>query len=150
MMHQDLPAACGGCLTRREFVERSALAGVVAFLAACSGGGGSSGGGPTSSGPLTLSLADYPALAASGGIVRVTVGGRPIAVVRESDTSFAAFSMVCPHQGTTINLNGAGFLCPNHGARFNAQGVWTGGERTSNLSTVAVVYDATAGTVTVG
>jgi Rieske Fe-S protein len=148
-MPEDIQAACSGCLSRREFVERSGLAAIVAFLAACSAGAGG-GSTPTSTGPLTLTLADYPALASSGGIIRVNVDGRPVAVVHESDGSYAAFSMVCPHQGTTINISGSGFVCPNHGARFNAQGTWTGGERTSNLRSVALAYNANAGTVTVG
>ena len=141
--------ACAGCgLTRREFVERGTMAAVVAFLAACGGAGG--GGSSTISNPVTIKVADYPALASAGGIVRVNVDGVPVAVVHEADGSFAAFSMVCPHQGTTINISGGAFVCPNHGARFNAAGQWTGGERTSNLRSVALAYDATAGTITLG
>lgn len=150
MSGQAEAGGCAGCgLTRREFVERSTLAAVVAFLAACGGGDatGSTGG---TGGPVTVRLADYPALANTGGIARVNAGGSPVAVVHEADGSYAAFSMSCPHQGTTINISGPGFVCPNHGARFDARGVWTGGQRTSNLRSVAVSYDAAAGTLTVG
>ncbi|HET7230700.1 MAG TPA: Rieske (2Fe-2S) protein, partial [Longimicrobium sp.] len=120
---------------------------VAAFLAAC---GDAGGGSPTLSQPLTFNVSQYAALAAVGGIVRVNAGNAPVAVVRTGADSFAAFSMVCPHQGTTINISGGAFVCPNHGARFNAQGQWTGGERTSNLRSVALSYDAAAGTITVG
>ncbi|MBV9108386.1 MAG: hypothetical protein JO306_03140, partial [Gemmatimonadetes bacterium] len=73
--------ACAGCgLTRREFVERSGLAAVVAFLAACGAAGGG-GGSSTISQPATIKVSDYPALANAGGIVRVNVQGVPVAVV---------------------------------------------------------------------
>ncbi|HET7459754.1 MAG TPA: Rieske (2Fe-2S) protein [Longimicrobium sp.] len=141
---------CAGCagVTRRQFVERSTLVAVAAFLAAC--GGGSGGGSPTLSQPFTFSVSSYAALSAVGGIARVNAGSAPVAVVRTGADSFLAFSMVCPHQGTTINISGGAFVCPNHGARFNAQGQWTGGQRTSNLRSVALSYNATAGTITLG
>jgi Rieske Fe-S protein len=141
---------CAGCagLTRRQFVERSTLAAVVTFLAAC--GGGASGGSPTVSQPYTFNVSSYAALSTVGGIARVNAGSAPVAVVRTGSDSFLAFSMVCPHQGTTINITGGAFVCPNHGARFNAQGQWTGGERTSNLRSVALSYDSASGTLTLG
>lgn len=150
-MSDQASVGCAGCgVTRRQFVERSTLAAVAAFLAACSAGSditGSSGGTPS---PVTIKVSDYPALANAGGIVKVNADGIPVAVVHETSGSFAAFSMVCPHQGTTINISGSGFVCPNHGARFNALGQWTGGQSTSNLRGVAISYDQTAGTLTVG
>jgi Rieske Fe-S protein len=153
-MTEEMPAACQGCMGRREFVSRSTLLAVTAVLAACGGpipgvdnpvgpGGTSSGGNS-----LTLKISDYPALANPGGIVRVNTNQGPVAVVRETTSTFAAFSMICPHAGSIINIYGSGFVCPNHGARFNAQGQWTGGQRTSNLYSIPVSYDATAGTVT--
>lgn len=149
-MDEVMLDGCAGCagITRRQFVERSTLAAVASFLAACSGGAG--GGSPTLSAPYTFSVSAYPALATVGGIARVNVGSAPVAVVRSGTDSFLAFSMVCPHQGTTINISGGAFVCPNHGARFNAQGQWTGGQPTSNLRSVALSYDPAAGTITLG
>lgn len=123
------------------------MAAVGAFLAAC----GSDDGSPT--GPsnvnLTVTPANFPALAVVGGIARVTESGTPIAVVRTTTTSYRAFSMVCPHQGTTISISGAGFRCPNHGATFNGNGAWTGGERTSGLFEFTVTSNTNAGTITI-
>ena len=138
---------CLSC-TRRDFLAASSLAAVGAFLAAC---GGESGGGTT--GPvnvnLTVTLANFAALGAVGGIAQVTTSGTPVAVVRSGTSSYRAFSMVCPHQGTTIGINATGFRCPNHGATFNANGAWTGGERTSGLSEFKVSSNTSAGTITI-
>lgn len=155
MTETAVPAACAGCgLSRREFVGRSTLAAVAAVLAACGGpipgvdNPVGPGGGGTTGGTLTIKVADYPALANVGGIAAVSTGGTPVAVVRQSASTFLAFSMRCPHAGTTVNISGSGFLCPNHGARFNASGQWTGGQNTSNLVSIPVTYDAAAGTLT--
>jgi len=49
-----------------------------------------------------------------------------------------------------VNQNGSGFLCPNHGARFAADGTWIGGQPTSSLRSYATSYDAASGTLTIG
>jgi Rieske Fe-S protein len=69
--------------------------------------------------------------------------------VRTGTSSFAAFSLVCPHQGTTVSITNGSFTCPNHGARFNAAGTWIGGQSTGNLRSYSATFDATAGTITV-
>jgi Rieske Fe-S protein len=139
-------ADCTHCVSRRGFLATSTAAAVTAFLAACG-----ASDGPTSPGTVnaTVKLSDYPMLGTVGGIVRLTGVSTPVAVVRASSTSYRAFSMVCPHQGTTIAISGAGFRCPNHGATFNANGGWTGGERTSGLFEFSVSADSNAGTITI-
>ncbi len=153
---------CDGCAStsRREFIARATLASVVALLAACGDGQigaglptdvNPGGGTTTTSGKLVVALAKFAALANVGGVARVDGNTRtPVAVARTGTSTFVALSMICPHQGTTVNIVGGGFLCPNHGARFTSAGVWTGGLRTSSLRSYAVVYDATAGTLTIG
>lgn len=138
---------CGHC-TRRDFVATGTLAAVGAFLAACGGDDGNTPTGLADAG-ITVTLANFPALAAVGGIARVTTTGTPVAVVRTGADSYRAFSMVCPHQGTTINIGASGFQCPNHGARFNATGTWIGGQSTSNLREFRVTSNASAGTITI-
>lgn len=139
---------CSNC-SRRDFLSAGTMAAVGALLAACTSGEG--GFAPTSpSGvSLTVTLANFPALANVGGIARVTSSGSPVAVVRTADTTYRAFSMVCPHRGTTINITGSGFRCPNHGATFNANGVWTGGQRTNGLFELTVSQNLSAGTITI-
>ena len=97
----------------------------------------------------TVTLANYAALGTVGGIAVISGAGTPIAVVRASATQYRAFSLICPHAGTTVAISGAGFRCPNHGATFNGSGAWTGGERTTGLFEFTVASTTTAGTITI-
>ena len=146
--------------SRREFVNRALLASVGAFLAACGDGniGGVTGTGGTGNPPpppvggnLVVTLAGFPALSTDGGIARVDGGSStPVAVTRVNATTYLAFSMICPHAGyRPINIVASGFECPNHGARFAADGNWTGGQSTRDLTQYTVVFDAGAGTLTI-
>ncbi len=102
---------------------------------------------------LQVTLAAWPALANVGGVAGSVgnVNGGPVAVTRVSATSFAAFSMRCPHAGTTINVvSGTSFRCPNHGALFNNTGVWQSSpQRADNLVPLTVTYAPGAATLTV-
>jgi len=151
-------AECGGCqcgsaqaqpisIVRRDFVMRAAAALAAVALAAC---GSDSLTSPSSVTSTTLTLANYPALSSVGGVATVTVDNVPLAIVRTSSTTFAAFSRICPHQGATIDVTSGGFQCPRHGATFDKNGNWIGGERTSDLVEYPVTYNAAAGTLTVG
>ena len=97
----------------------------------------------------TVNVNDYAALAATGGIALVTVSGAPLAIVRTGTSSFLALSRRCPHQGTTVNVSGGGFLCPNHGAQFNSSGTWVGGERTSSMTSYSTSYNTATGVLTI-
>jgi Rieske Fe-S protein len=144
--------SCAECraLNRRSFLAHTAVATAVgAFLSACSAGG-SDVTGPPFSGTLVVTPADFPALSTVGGIARVDGGhGSPVAAVRTGDNQYAAFSLVCPHQGATVAIKGSGFQCPQHGARFNADGSWAGGQPTSNLQMLSAVYDRASGSLTI-
>jgi len=136
-------------IARREFVASAAAALAAWALTAC----GSSGDFLTSPGTVTstsIKVSDFPALANIGGVATTSVSGIPLAIVRTSSSSFSAFSRICPHQGTTIDVQSNGFQCPRHGATFNLSGQWIGGQRTSNLVAYPVGYDATSGTLTIG
>jgi Rieske Fe-S protein len=154
MRHAD-DGPCAGCgIDRRTFLSQSTLAAVTALLAEACGTGVWDPVSPSSSviptGGLSFRLADYPALANVGGIAKVAdPSGAPLALVRTGAAAFVALSLVCPHQGTTVNVSGSGFLCPNHGARFAANGTWTGGQATANLTSYPVVYDAPTGNLAV-
>ncbi|MFM8602579.1 MAG: ubiquinol-cytochrome c reductase iron-sulfur subunit [Gemmatimonadota bacterium] len=145
---------------RRRFLSAALAASVLGVLAACGDGdvGGVSGpgdnpppggGGGTPTG-LVVSLANFSALGTNGGIARVDGGvGTPTAVLRVSATSYRAFSMVCPHQGTTVNIVSGGFSCPNHGATFSSTGEVTNGPATRGLTERSVTFNASAGTLTI-
>ncbi|MEZ4414366.1 MAG: Rieske (2Fe-2S) protein [Gemmatimonadota bacterium] len=139
-------AEAGGVLDRRSFLGDTAkLAVLSALAAACS-----DVGSPTSVGlgqDVLVQLADYPELAQVGGVARIAGVSPPLAVVNLGGGTFAAFSLVCPHQGATVRWVGSEFVCPEHGARFSIDGRWTGGQRTSSLREYAATYDDVAGTV---
>lgn len=155
-LEQNTTGACDACalvqgqaggIDRLTFLKQSAASIAALALAAC---GGSNPTAPGTLSATTLSLASNPALATVGGVVTIQIDGSPVAVVRESSSAFAAFSLICPHQGSTVQPQTSQFYCPGHGATFNLAGQWTGGQRTSNLRSYPAVYDAAAGTVTVG
>ncbi len=141
-------------LDRRAFLSRSTLAAVAAVLASACGDGIIGGRSPTGltqlpAGGLTFKVGDYPALAAAGGIVRVDTAAGPIALVHTATSSYAALSMICTHQGSTVNIQGGGFVCPNHGARFSSTGQWTGGQQTTSLVSFPTTFNAATGVLTV-
>jgi len=134
---------------RREFLTVSAASALTVLLTnAC---GGSGGDAAVLTGPVSFSVqvSSYPALANVGGIARVDNGGTPIAAVRTGADTFAAFSLICPHRGCTVGINGSSFRCPCHGATFASSGVWTGGQQTSGLAAFSTSYDSTMDTLTI-
>lgn len=141
---------------RREFIQRSLLTAAASMLAAACGDGQIGAAGPTApvviDEPVGIRIADYPALAAVGGIAVVQTGSNPIAVARTGASTFVALSLICPHAGySPITVNsGSGFHCPNHGATFDYAGKWTGGQRTRNLQSYPTTYSAATGTLTIG
>ena len=153
-MHPAPLVACANCSTaraggvdRRTFLSAATLAAVAALLEACSVGRDFFTG--PSGGPLTVKVSDFAALATVGGIARVDAGnGAPTALVRTGTSTFRGVTMVCTHQGSTINISGSGFRCPNHGALFNSAGANTGGQQTSALSTFSATFDG-VNTVTI-
>jgi Rieske Fe-S protein len=150
-------ATCSGCgcgIDRRTFLSQTTIAAVTALLAEACGTGVWEPLAPPSlvipSTGLSFSLGNYPALAQVGGIAVVPIASHvPVALVRTGASSFVLLSLICPHQGTTVNVSSSGFVCPNHGARFAADGTWTGGQATANLTSYAVTYIAASGTLTV-
>ena len=149
-MAEDVVVSCSSCdgMDRRRFLSAATLAAVTLALAACSG---SDVTGPGTGGqPASIKVGDYPALSAVDGIATLRLNGTPVAVVRTAQATYLALSLVCPHQGATVGVNGSGFLCPRHGARFSGTGAWVGGQPSSSLRSYQTSYDAATGTLTVG
>ena len=158
---------CGGChatesssplrtigpiedgIGRRTFLVQSGILAAMAALAAC---GASTDGttAPTVPTNSQINVASYPALANVGGVAMVSISGAPVAIVRTSTTSFIALSRVCPHQGGIVQQSGSRFVCPIHGATFDLNGTWIGGQRTSSLHQYATTYNAASNTLTIG
>jgi cytochrome b6-f complex iron-sulfur subunit len=149
---EDARACSHSCAVgRREFIGAATLTALSLLQSAC-GDGQIGGTGPdgTTGGTLVVTVAQFPALASVGGVARVDGGnGTPVALVRTGAASFTALSLVCTHEGSTVNVTGAGLVCPNHGARFSSTGVWQGGQVTTNLRSLPATFDAGAGTVSI-
>lgn len=133
---------------RREFVARSSMGLGALMLAACQMGLDTS----PLSGSVIVPVANHPALAQTGGIALVTESSTPIALERTGTTTFVAYSLICPHQGGTVQVvanTSIPFQCPIHGSLFNASGQNVGGQATSGLSTYMTTYDAATNSVTI-
>ncbi len=149
--------ACGSCavrenaVTRRDFVSMATMSAVAIALTACGGAGGDSSTGPGSTGTFTVKPGDYAALANIGSAVKVR--NSPAVALAKTATGFVAFSLACPHQGTTVVIDSDfSMFCPNHGAMFTAAGAWIGGQPTSSLARLPVSLDSagTTATITLG
>lgn len=134
-------------IDRRTFIARSAIFAAAAALAACASTNATS---PDLTTAVGVKVSDYPALANVGGVALVSAGGASLAIVRTGTSTFEALSRVCPHQGGIVNPANGGFQCPVHGARFDINGDWIGGQQTSSLRSYTTSYDATTGTLTIG
>lgn len=145
---------------RRDFIKILTVAAAScasACLYACS---------EDTSSPVTLTgkkievpLQDNPSLLTVGGSVRKTFSeannGRPVLIVRTSETSFRTMTMICTHQGTTINnpSDNKKVICPNHGAQFSiAEGNFgknIGGQSTADLQTFETTFNPSNNTITI-
>ncbi len=136
-------------ISRRTFMMQSALMAAAAALAACGMPTGVDSS-QTLSSSQSINVANYPELASVGGVATVDVSGIPMAIVRTSATTFLALSLICPHQGGTIShINSTTFQCPIHGATFNNNGQWIGGQPTSNMRQYSTSYNQTSNTLTI-
>ena len=145
---------------RREFIKILSIAAASCAstcLYACS---------ESTSSPVTLTgkkievrLEDNTTLLTVGGSVRKTFSevnnGRPVLIVRTSETSFRTMTMICTHQGTTINnpSDNKKVICPNHGAQFSIAdgnfGKNIGGQSTADLQTFETTFNPTNNTLTI-
>jgi cytochrome b6-f complex iron-sulfur subunit len=66
----------------------------------------------------------------------------PVAITRLTDTSVAAVSRICTHEGCTVNLPVASLLtlnCPCHGSRFQVTGQVVNGPAARPLASFPTV-----------
>jgi Rieske Fe-S protein len=117
--------------SRREFISTvTKSAAAIAVLAPVLGSDvlGMARSVPLSNGPVTLDLTDdnVKTLTGVGGAIKIPntfEGGKPIIVVRTSETTVAAYSSKCTHWGCELPLPGKdGMTCHCHGAKFSSEG----------------------------
>ncbi len=138
-MRRHTHSPCAGCLSRRQFLAVTA-GGAAAAFAGCS-----DPSGPTP-GRISIVVADFPALANTGVLVKV---GSAHAVKRTGTASFIAYSMYCTHAGCLTSLNSQQFSCPCHGSSFDDSGAVITGPATKALPQLPTSYDAGTDTLTI-
>jgi Rieske Fe-S protein len=128
--------------TRRNILTTGAAVAGVAVgtvaLAACGSdsGSGAAPAGPVAAGATLATLADIPV---GESMTTKTADGQEIVVSRPTETTAAAFSAICTHQGCTVKAAGAVLNCPCHGSEFDAlTGAVKKGPATSPLPAVNV------------
>jgi Rieske Fe-S protein len=140
-------------MNRRGFLAKSALAAAALVTAEACGDGQIGPRAVTdTSGAITVRLSDFPGLANVGTIVDI---GHERAVERTGATTFRAHSKICTHEGCDVDIRNNRFECPCHGSIFAADGSVIRGPSVASapigpLPTLAVTFDSTAGTITVG
>src|SRR5687767_1318455 len=88
------------------------------------------------------------ALADVGGAALVESTAGVFLIARTSASAFSAIEAVCTHEGCTITgADGAAYVCPCHGSRYNRSGQVLAGPATSALRQYANTF--TDGVVTI-
>lgn len=88
-------------------------------------------------GRLSVRVSSIAALKEVGSSVRVGVlKGQPIALARTGPSDFIAFALICPHQQYRVFKNEEGWICREHGSKFEANGDLNFGPATTGLPRV--------------
>lgn len=148
---------------RRQFIRTIGALPIVSgavLMSMCTAGcSEDTGTSPLTGEKVTLLLANEPALKDVGGSITRAFGAkmnsnRPVIIIRTAQDKFRAMSTLCPHQGGTISVSSnSKAICPNHGAMFGlsegnfAQNI--GGESTSSAQTFDVIFNQSAGSITI-
>jgi Rieske Fe-S protein len=130
--------SCENCINRRAFIAVAANAAGLTALASCGDGELSVLAPeffPGEFDPITVTVADFPALANTGALVAIP--GRSFAVQRTGATTFLALSMRCTHQGCIVGITSSQqqLLCPCHASRFALDGSVVNGPNTGGSIT---------------
>ena len=143
---------CENCLSRREFLARStaAVAGVAMIATGCGDGQFGPAGLVASGQKLSIKVAAQPGLATLNQLVDVGPPGTYVAVKRTGTNTFAAYSMICTHEGCPTLIRSNRFDCDCHGSRFDNSGHVIAGPANRDLPVVPVAYDVATDTLTIG
>ena len=139
-------------VSRREFCagacQVASCATLATLVSACSGEGsptgpsGDGGGGTSMLPTLNGQFANSSVQVTTTGSALANVDGAAVIqsiagvflVARTSATTFTAIDAVCTHEGCTVNgANGATYVCPCHGSRYNRTGQVVNGPAKSAL-----------------
>ena len=131
-------------MERRDFLHDISQATVAicagTLLAACSKSSDNNvpappgGGNALVTANLNSELTSVGSSKISGSVIVIRTAAGNVAA------SFVALSLICTHQGCTVNYDSAasGFKCPCHGSEYNISGAVTQGPAPSALSKYTV------------
>ena len=141
-------------ISRRRFCgdacQVASCAALATMFSACSGS--SSSPSSTSATPLGKSAGQFTgtgvqvtvagsALASVGGAVLVESNAGVFLLSRTNDTAFSAIEAVCTHEGCTVNgADGATYVCPCHGSRYDRSGHVLAGPAQASLRQYASTF----------
>jgi cytochrome b6-f complex iron-sulfur subunit len=81
------------------------------------------------------------ALATVGGAALIESTAGVFLLSRTNDTTFSAVEAVCTHEGCTVSgADGATYVCPCHGSRYNRNGQVVAGPARANLRQYATTF----------
>lgn len=121
-------------MTRKEFLSQVGTGAAILLLPACLTTGLSSCKKKNKKEDkvvdFTIDVSSGPLATNGGSLIKDGV-----IVARTNGGVFLAIDSACSHQGTTINFvaSSNSFSCPNHGAKFDADGNVTQGPATKTL-----------------
>jgi len=101
-------------------------------------GSATAGSSASSSGAGGKALAKLSDIKVGEAISATGPDGGDIIIVRPTDTTVAAFSAICTHQGCTVQPAGKELDCPCHGSVFDLKGAVLAGPAQRSLAPVAV------------
>lgn len=102
-----------------------------------------------SNGKLSVRVRDIAALKEIGSSIRIgVIKGKPVALTRTGASTFSAFTLICPHQGVTVERDETGWVCNAHGSKFEANGDLNFGPAITGLPFVPAKFNR--GVVVVG
>lgn len=142
-------------VTRRDFCAFACQAAALLAaggLSAC--GGGDSPTSPSGSGSpltavagsvtgrtITVNVDAASPLNATGGLATVQTTLGTFLLSRINDTSFAALTAICTHEGCTVTeTSGTQFRCPCHGSQYTASGQVAAGPATRSLTSFPTTF----------
>ena len=153
-------------VSRRRFCagacQLASCATLATFASAC--GDGSSPTSPSGNASMLPVLAGR--FTTGSSVVQVTAAGTALGdvggaalvesvagvflVARTGAGTFQVIDAVCTHEGCTITgVDGATYVCPCHGSRYNRSGQVQAGPARANLRQYATTFAESSGVVTI-
>ena len=105
--------------------------------------------------PEDVDINNYPTLENINGFAKVKIPhknyGKPVIIIRDSETQFTILSSICTHQGCEVSnpdLKTKVIFCPCHGSKFNLNGKVIKGPASRALTSYDYTFDKSTNVLT--